>query len=79
MKGYWKIAINLYEFLVFSPVSTMKRPDIVIWNEGRRILHLLELTVRWESNLDLAEERKEIQYEKLLEQCEEQGWMDGNT
>ena len=63
-EGYWNIAIDLDEFLIFPAVSTTKRPYIVIWNEGRRIVHLLELTVPWESNLDFAEERKEkeIQY-----------------
>ena len=55
-------------------MATSKRPDIVIWSEERKIVHLLELTVPWESNLELAEERKEARYEDLLQQCEEQGW-----
>ena len=57
-EGKWKIATDLDELLVFPIVATSKRPDIVIWNEERKIVHLLELTVPWESNLELAEERK---------------------
>ena len=73
-EGKWKIATDLDELLVFPIVATSKRPDIVIWSEERKIVHLLELTVPWESNLELAEERKEARYEDLLQQCEEQGW-----
>ena len=38
------------------------------------MVHLLELTVPWESNLGKAEERKEARYEGLVEACEEEGW-----
>ena len=43
--GKWQIASDLDELLVFSIVATLQRPDIVIWNEERKIVHLLELTV----------------------------------
>ena len=72
--GKWQIASDLDELLVFPIVATLQRPDIVIWNEERKIVHLLELTVPWESNMYAAEERKELRYENLLIECEEQGW-----
>ena len=73
-EGKWKIVADLDELLILPIVKTAQRPDIVIWNEERRIVHLLELTVPWESNLELAEERKEARYDELLQQCEDQGW-----
>ena len=42
-------------------MAISKRPDI-IWNEERKIVHLLELAVPWESNLELIEKRKEARY-----------------
>ena len=42
--------------------------------QGEKVVHLLELTVPWESNLGAAEERKEARYEGLVEACEEEGW-----
>ena len=60
--------------MIFPIVPTPQRPDLVIWNEERKIVHLLELTVPWESNLENAEERKEARYEGLVEACEEEGW-----
>ena len=73
-EGVWKIATDLDELLIFPIVATLQRPDIVIWNSERKVVHLLELTVPWESNLDAAEERKERRYEGLVDACEEQGW-----
>jgi hypothetical protein len=46
----------------------------VVWCKERKIVHLLELTCPWETNLDAAEERKEERYEGLVTACEEQGW-----
>ena len=55
------------------------KPYIVIWNVERKIVNLLELTVHWESNIYAAEERKELRYENLLIQCEEQGWSTSHS
>ena len=46
----------------------------MIWNKEKKLVHLLEITVPWESNLGKAEERKEARYEGLVEACEEEGW-----
>ena len=73
-EGKWRIATDIDQLLVFPIVATLQRPDIVIWNEERKIVHLLELTVPWESNMDDAEERKEERYEGLVDTCVEQGW-----
>ena len=56
-------------------VATNRRPDIVIWNEERKVVYMLELTVPWESNLEDAEELKNQRYEELKDQCEEKGWQ----
>ena len=71
---HWKIDTDLDKLLIFPIVPTLQRPDIVIWNEAKKVVHLLELTVPWESNLGAAEERKEARYEGLVEACEEEGW-----
>ena len=47
----------------------------MIWNEERKVVYMLELTVPWESNLEDAEERKNQRYEELKDQCEEKGWQ----
>lgn len=44
---------------------TLQRPDIVIWSEKKKVVHLLELTVSWESNFDAAGEREKRRYENL--------------
>ena len=70
----WEIDTDLDKMLIFPIVPTLQRPDIVIWNKEKKVVHLLELTVPWESNLGKAEERKEARYEGLVEACEEEGW-----
>ena len=72
--GKWHIASDLDELFVFPIVPTFQWPDIVFWNEESDIVHLLEPTVPWESNIYAAEERKELRYENLLTECEKQGW-----
>ena len=34
----------------------------------------MELTVSWEDNIKDAENRKEIRYRNLIEDCEDNGW-----
>ena len=73
-EGSWKIMADLDHGLVFPLVTTTRRPDLVIWNDERKIGILLELTVPWEENILEAETRKSLRYEELIEQCEESGW-----
>ena len=74
MPQNWEIDTDLDKLLIFPIVSTLQRPDILIWNKERKVVHLLKLTVPWESNLGKAEERKEARYEGLVEACDEEGW-----
>ena len=37
-------------------------------------MHLAELTVPHEDNIDAAKDRKDERYAQLLDQCEEAGW-----
>ena len=49
------------------------RPDLIINNEERRIIKLIELTVCWEDNIDNAQERKMKRYKDLVDQYLEEG------
>ena len=58
----------------FFPVPTTKKPDLVIWSEEEKEVHLVELTVPHEDNISAAHERKENRCEALVGECEEAGW-----
>lgn len=74
--GEWKMEVDLPgNNFVFPVVPTGKRPDIVVWCEERQIVRMVELTVPFEDNIDAAEVRKQERYEKLVEDCEETGWV----
>ena len=70
----WEIDTNLDKMLIFLIVPTLQRANIVILNKEKKVVHLLELTVPWESNFGKAEDRKKARYEGLVEACEEEGW-----
>jgi hypothetical protein len=72
--GTWEIAADLPGKEKFFPIPTTKKPDIVVWCTERKIVHLVELTVPHEDNIDAAQVRKDDRYEKLLEECEEANW-----
>ena len=40
-----------------------------------KVLHLVELTVPHEDNIDAAKDRKDKRYSELLNECEEAGWI----
>jgi len=63
----WQILVALCEGLHFPShiAITNERPDIVIWSDSCRRVHLVELTVPWEGNFMFANERKRTQYEPL--------------
>ena len=56
------------------PVQTNERPDLVLWCEKEKEIHLVELTVPHEDNIAEAHERKKKKYEGLLKRCEEEDW-----
>ena len=53
--------------------KTKKHPDLVIWSEEEKEVHLVELTVPHE-DISSAHDRKENRYEALVGECEEAGW-----
>jgi len=72
--GTWEVAADLTGSERFFPISTSKKPDIVVWSAERKVVYLVELTVPHGDNIEAAHTRKEDRYEKLLEECEEAGW-----
>ena len=54
-----------YEFPMHI-VPTDLRPDIVWWDDQQKSLMLAELTISYETNFEVAAERKEEKYEELL-------------
>ena len=55
------------------PIPTTRRPDLVVWHEEEKMVHLVELTVPHEDNLQDAHHRKLSRYKELVEECEEIG------
>ena len=75
--GYdWQVKTDLDEKLIFPPniAITNLRPDIIVWSDDEKKVLLVELTVPWEGNLEVAYERKKTKYEPLRAECEERGW-----
>ena len=70
----WEVAADLEGCKKFFPIPTAKKPDLVIWCEEEKEVHLVELTVPHEENIKAAHERKENRYQTLVEECEEAGW-----
>ena len=70
----WEVAADLKGCERFFPIPTTKKPDLVIWNEEEKEVHLAELTVPHEDNISSAHERKDSRYEALVGECEEAGW-----
>ena len=73
--GEWQLATDL-ERLVFPSevLITTLRPDVVLWSSPLRTVILVELTVPWETNMEVAHERKLSRYDDLVAQCEQKGW-----
>ena len=57
-----------------SPSQQQKKPDLVMWNEEEKEVHLAELTVTHEDNISSTHERKDNRYEALVGECAEAGW-----
>ena len=72
----WLIRIDLKKRLQFPGeiVQTTLRPDIVIWSTKSRQLIMIELTVPWEENIEMANERKRLKYDELTQSCEAARW-----
>ena len=55
-------------------VDTDLRPNLVWWDERHRYLHIVELTVCFESNFVEAAERKSAKYMDLVEEGHANGY-----
>ena len=73
--GTWEVSADLAGYERLFPIVTSKRPDMVVWCEERKIVHLVELTCPHEDNVDAAQVRKDERYEALVRECnEDAGW-----
>ena len=70
----WEVAADLPGCDALFPIPTTRRPDLVVWHEEEKMVHLVELTVPHEDNLQDAHHRKLSRYKELVEECEEMGW-----
>ena len=78
----WELAADLKGCERFFPIPTTtkkkkkkkKKPDLVIRNEEEKGVHLAELTVPHEDNINYAYGRKDNRFEAAVEECEEAGW-----
>ena len=69
-KGTWQVESDIGNTLIFPIVETEQRPDLLVWNEERKVMWMIELTVSWETNVDDAFEYKMKRYAELKEECE---------
>ena len=78
----WEVAADLEGCERFFPIPTItttttttttKTPGLVIWNEEEKEVHLVELTVPHEDDINYVHERKDNRSE---EECEEVGWKE---
>lgn len=72
--GVWEVSADLDDCRKVFPIPTSKKPDIFLWCTEAKVLHLVELTVPHEDNIDAAKDRKDKRYSELLNECEEAGW-----
>ena len=56
----WKVSVDLMTSLQFPVhiIQTEKQPDIVAWSDSKKSVLLIELTVPWEENWEVARKRK---------------------
>ena len=53
---------------------TNKRLNIVIWSVKTKQAVLLEPTVSWEKRIEEVHERKNLKYQELVKDCQQNGW-----
>lgn len=72
----WNMRVDLNKQLRFPTeiTTTSLRPDIVVWSTKVRSVHLIELTVPSEGEIEAAFERKKAKYSELAEECRKAGW-----
>ena len=55
-------------------VATTLRQDLVIWSDKEKALHLVELTICYETGFVAAERRKTARYAELVAEAQEAGY-----
>lgn len=72
----WELRVDLQQQLKFPTeiVITTLRPDMILWSKSTRQVIMIELTVPWEENVQIAYERKRHKYQELSDDCREKGW-----
>ncbi len=70
------MAVDLSEGYSFPThiTATDLRPDIVWWNDDKKTITLLELTVCFETSYDAASTRKQERYLHLISDAREAGY-----
>ena len=53
---------------------TTLRPDIVWWDDSKRKIFMVELTIAFETSFSTAAERKRVKYEELEQQATQAGY-----
>ena len=72
----WQSRVDIGERLKVPEriATTTLRPDLILWSTETRQVPLIELTVPWKENIDVACERKLEKYQELVEQCKFNKW-----
>ena len=74
-RGTWKVDSDIDNNLIFPIVDTSQKPDLLVYNEERKVMKMIELTVSWETNIDDAFDRKNKRYARLCKDCRAEGWQ----
>ena len=72
----WQWRVDIRERLKVTKkiTTTTLRPDLILWSSETRQVLLIELTIPWEENINVACERKLKKYQELVEQCKYNKW-----
>ena len=64
----WQMLADLSEALHFPChiAITTVHPDIIIWSDSRKCVHLVELTVPWEESFEFANAREPVTSPSVL-------------
>ena len=53
-RGNWSVAVDLANEQCRLPIETTRRPDLAIYCSERKVLKCFELTVCWETGMEVA-------------------------
>ena len=70
----WRVDIGNRLKVPEQIATTTLRPDLILWSTETKQVLLIELTVPWEENTEVACERKLEKYQELVEQCKVNEW-----